>query len=176
MEHLCDQSRFFETQYYIAQITWLLRQHPQSRVLIHRTTNTTTESSSVDVKDDINGDFNNMESTNLLHSNAFQSSLWEIDSLQNHHLYQVATLAEALTQPLSTTVGPEAGTSYIHVEDYLNISYSDLIEKELATTISTTTTTTTSKATTKKNASLAYKKPLSLFAADNIISKCFQVG
>jgi hypothetical protein len=136
-------------------------------VLIHRS----TESSSVDVNDIIhnhhhNGDFNNMESTNLLLSNAFQSSLWEIDSLQNHHLYQVASLAEALTQPLSTTVGPEAGTSYIHVEDYLNISYSDLIEKELAI----------SKATTKKNASLAYNKPLSLFAADNIISKCFQVG
>ena len=179
LAHLALHTPSPNTQYYIAQITWLLRQHPQSRVLIHRTT--TTESSSVDVNDDINpdhhhndGDFNNMESTNLLHSNAFQSSLWEIDSLQNHHLYQVATLAEALTQPLSTTVGPEAGTSYIHVEDYLNISYSDLIEKELAT--ATTTTTTSSKATTKKNASLAYKRPVSLFAADNIISKCFQVG
>jgi len=167
LAHLALHTPSPNTQYYIAQITWLLRQHPQSRVLIHRS----TESSSVDVNDIIhnhhhNGDFNNMESTNLLLCNAFQSSLWEIDSLQNHHLYQVASLAEALTQPLSTTVGPEAGTSYIHVEDYLNISYSDLIEKELAT----------SKATTKKNASLAYKKPLSLFAADNIISKCFQVG
>ena len=110
-------------------------------------------------------DFDNIEETNLANTNAFQSSLWEVDALQNHHLYQAASLATALTQSLSTTVGPEAGTSFIHVEDHLDISYVDLIEKELAT----------SKAK-KKFISLSYKPPKTLFEADSIISKCFQIG
>ena len=149
------------TAYCIAQITWLLRQHPQSQVLIHRKPITASTNTA-------NMQFNNNEKKDLEKTNALQSSLWEIEGLQQHHLIAAAALAESLKTPESTMITAAAGSAYVHVEDYLNITYADLMDK--AVTVRTKEGTTT---TGKKEAALAYIKPTTLFEPNSLINNTF---
>lgn len=161
LAHLALHTPTPNTQYCIAQCTWLLRQHPQTQVLIHRELSQQQQQQYIDKKE-----FNNIEEKDLNKSNAIHSSLWEIECLQNHHLYKVSAMALALMQPLSTTIGPEAGTSFIHVEDYLNNTYNDLIEVNDIDT----------NKKMKKNHALSYIKPTTLIDSDDAISRCFTIG
>jgi U3 small nucleolar RNA-associated protein 19 len=134
------------SHYCVAQIIWLLRKHPQCQGLIHR----------------LKGDgktFDNSEESELDKSNALSSTLWEFLLLENHYLYNLATLATSLRNIKSTDNGKDG--HHLSVEDFIGVSYSDLSElhdggkKE------------------RINAALAYKKPLSLFLKDSILDTCF---
>lgn len=156
------------SQFCIAQCTWLLRQHPQTQVLIHRKLKVATygadgqEANAAD-------EFNNLEAKDLEKANALRSSLWEVECLQNHHIHAAAQLAHALATPESTMIGAGAGDAYVHVEDYLSLGYLEMMEAALGKNVQGT-------AAAKRSAALNYVKPTTLFASDSLVNNTFTLG
>lgn len=158
------------SQFCIAQCTWLLRQHPQTQVLIHRKPKVAAYGTDGQQQQASDADqFNNSESKDLEKANALLSSLWEVECLQNHHIHAAAQLAHALATPESTMIGAAAGDAYVHVEDYLTIGYLDMMEAALGKHVQGTSVA-------KRSAALHYVKPVSLFASDSLISSTFTLG
>lgn len=148
------------SQFCIAQVTWLLRQHPQSQVLIHRKIKASApEAPGTFDKYDAN------ESRDLEKAHALLSSLWEVEALQNHHVYAASALAQAVSTPESTMINAHAGSAYVHVEDYLNIGYVDLMDQAMGKGI-----------VTKREAALAYVKPTALITPDSLVDSMFTLG
>jgi U3 small nucleolar RNA-associated protein 19 len=102
----------------VAQITTLLRRHPQCIQLIHRSG---TAGSAPFFDNSVDGD--------LEKSSALSSSLWEMNALQAHHLHGVVALAKSLEQPASTLVG--RGGTLLNMDEFLDHNYADLMEAEL---------------------------------------------
>lgn len=127
--------------YCIAQVTWLLRRHPQCMVLIHRTTN----------KDDT---YDENEEDDIEKCNALTSSLWELEALKNHYYYQVASLAKSLENEASTVSGPKE--ILINIDDFIAQSYGSLIEEELRSV--------------KKRSALAFSEPTGVFSSSAVDS------
>jgi hypothetical protein len=120
--------------YCIAQITWLLREHQECSILLHRE-NITDETNQKD--------FDNTEIMDLLKTNALSSSLWELEALILHYSGAVSELASALKNPFSTikptslkdlndVSGNQTETirPFI-VEDFINQTYESMIEAEI---------------------------------------------
>ncbi len=125
--------------YCVAQVTWLLRNHPQCIVLLHRGQERGEQGSFSD-------EFDASEGVSLEKCRALQSSLWEALGLQEHHLHSVSTLTKSLESPLSTENSVRA--PFLRVEDFLGHTYEALMDAELALV--------------KRNAALAYVKPSKL--------------
>ncbi len=132
--------------YCVAQITWLLRKHPQCIKLIHRLSKSSKYQEYIVDED-----------SNLENNYAITSSLWEMTALQAHHLESVVFLSNSLQDPKSTSNG--VGAIPLVVNDYLHQSYGDLIEEELKKI--------------KKRSNLAYKVPNGLFEDGGAASSCF---
>jgi hypothetical protein len=166
LAHLALHTPTPNAQFCIAQCTWLLRQHPQAQVLIHRKARTGPSK-----------DFDNNENTDLEKAHALDSSLWEMELLQQHHLYAAAQLAASLATPESTMVTAAAGAAYVHVADYLNIGYADLMDNALALSApkkdATGEVIAGSGASGKREAALAYVRPTSLFEEGSTMRACF---
>ena len=145
LAHLALRGSSPSALFCIAQLTWLLQKHPQCKPLLHQK----------EIQLIAEYDEKLME---LGKNNAISSSLWEIDSLKSHHLNSVASLAKSLEESSSTEI--DNRTPYISVPQYIDNTYANLIEKELATI--------------KKNSALAFKKPDKLFPSDDIINKIFK--
>jgi U3 small nucleolar RNA-associated protein 19 len=107
----------------LAQITWLLRRHPQCIRLIHKPTTGSARGSD---------SFKPEEEDDLEQTGALESSLWELDALRRHHFHAVATLASALDNESSTQSG--AKEIPLNIDDFINQSYASLIESELKST------------------------------------------
>lgn len=149
----------------LAQITWLLRQHRTCQVLLHR--RAATVSSNEDDKEQQESDEVSQEAKKVAKAQVFelerdedlesggalQSSLWELEVLEQHFLHDVAKLATALRDPLSTSVGSVP----IYVEQYLTPEYAQyqtLIEADL-------------QRRPKKHAALAFRAPTSFLQGGN---------
>lgn len=126
--------------YCIAQVTWLLRRHPQCMVLIHRTSIPSDATYDEDEEDD------------LENCNALSSSLWELEALTNHYYYQVSSLAKSLQNEASTVSGPKEIPMYI--DDFITQSYGDLMEGELKSA--------------KKRSALAFTEPAGVFSSSAV--------
>jgi U3 small nucleolar RNA-associated protein 19 len=74
-----------------------------------------------DSSDEYTDPFNNLEK-DPLKTNAIDSSLWEMETLQSHYHPNVATLAKIFSQPFKKQ-------SY-NMEDFLDWSYNSLLESE----------------------------------------------
>jgi CBF/Mak21 family len=141
----------------VAQVTWLLRQHQQCLVLVHKH-NVDTGSDSVERLE-----FDPVEEHDLEKCNALHSSLWEIESLSGHYLHTVSAFAKGLQSVASTSSGMDAPS--LIVEDFLEHSYASLMESEAS-----------GGGKGKKNeinAAFAFKEPLQLIPSSSIMSKCF---
>lgn len=138
----------------LAQITWLLRQHRVVQSLIHRS------DTNVDVQ------YQPHQDDNLEQCGAMQSSLWELETLERHYIADIAALAAALRDPLSTSVGATA----IDVEQYIHWSYADLIDRDLA---SKKNEKTAGSKKTVSNAALAHRRPMGLLQGSTIMSGLF---
>jgi len=167
--------------YCIAQVTWLLRKHPEAQVLIHKSTSSSASasSSSSSSKGKGNGtggdvsDFDNFEEEDLERTGALgnRSSLWEAALLSRHHVPAVAALASSLRLPGSTAAESLIGKKgldedeqpiLINVREYLDTTYASLMDEELA------------RARTGTGAAMAVHKPLSLFdETGDVTRKCF---
>lgn len=87
-----------------------LKRHPACMVMIHNPEG-----------DIVTCPFDNNE-PNPLKTNALDSSLWELETLQSHYHPSVASLARIMSQPFTKP-------QYI-LEDFLDHSYKDLLESE----------------------------------------------
>ncbi len=139
--------------YCVAQVTWLLRNHPQCIVLLHRGKDKKDRDQEEKATAKAKGrkgvlidEYDANEEVSLEKCRALQSSLWEALGLHEHHLHSVATLSKSMESPLSTENSIRA--PYLRVEDFLGHTYEAIMETELALV--------------KKNAALAYVKPTKL--------------
>ena len=143
--------------YCVAQVTWLLRNHPQCIVLLHRGKGKKEEGQEEKAKAKAKGrkggeegvfidEYDANEEVSLVNCRALQSSLWEALGLHEHHLHSVSTLSKSMESPLSTENSVRA--PYLRVEDFLGHTYEAIMETELALV--------------KMNAALAYAKPTKL--------------
>lgn len=151
-----------------AQITMLLKDHPQCMSLLHREGNKPIPEmemgdqtrATANAKSGTDGqaskgaasalawpEFDDSESWSVEKAGklALNSSLWELLVLVNHHLPEANTIATALKSAAST-----APASSLVVTDFVGVDYADMIEGELTKT--------------KKGAPLQYKQPTSIFA------------
>ena len=86
----------------------LLQSHQQCRFLVHRVV-------PVEGHDQRMGDPYDMAQPNPMTTNAIDSSLWEIETLQNHYHPNVAAIAKILFQPFTKPA--------YNLEDFLDHSY-----------------------------------------------------
>lgn len=150
----------------IAQVTWLLRQHPQCMVLVHRH----ADSSSADADgaeghtsgDVTRHEFDPIEEHDIEKCHALHSSLWEMETLSTHYLHTVSSFAKALQAEPSTSVGMDAPS--LIVEDFIDHTYASLMETEASSG-------KTKK--NEKNTALAYKEPTQLLPQGCILRHCF---
>ena len=137
--------------YCVAQVTWLLRKHPQCLVMIHR------RNKGKGSTDGFVDEYDPTEEHDLEKANALQSSLWELGTLARHHLHTVATFATAVQAPASTADSMDAPN--LAMDDFLDHSYASLIE--------------TGVKLARKNAAFAFVPPSRLIAEDDLIAQCF---
>lgn len=136
----------------IAQVTWLLRQHPQCMVLVHRHADSGAERK----------DFDALEEQDLEKCDALHSSLWEIETLSSHCLHTVSTFARSLQSAPSTSLGMDAPS--LIVEDFIEHTYASIIDTEASSG---------KGKKGEKNMALAFKEPTQLLPAGCIIRQCF---
>lgn len=100
----------------------MLRKHPQCTFMIHR------EITDISRKDEIEAsgmdDPFDMSETDPVQTGAIDSSLWELHTLQQHYHPNVATLAKIISEQFTK--------QEYNLEDFLDHSYSGLVEAELA--------------------------------------------
>lgn len=149
LAHLALHASSTRAAFCVAQISWLLRQHRPCQVLVQR----------LKLGDSVtkDGQFNNGEEEDLEKCGALQSSLWELELLEKHHVFEVTSLAKSLQDPESTSVG----SFPINVDQYISQNYSDMFESDL------------NKPKGKKNAELAFRKPPCLFPASKFVGSTF---
>jgi len=150
--------------YCVAQVTWLLRHHPECSVLVHRLQRHVdgaaaagSSSSSSSSSGGFTDGYDPFEEHDLEKANALQSSLWELDTLAHHHLHTVATFAQAVQAPHSTADSADAPN--LAMDDFLEHTYASMLEADVK------------KA--KKNAPFAFVQPTKLIPDDDIIAQCF---
>jgi len=145
----------------IAEVTMLLRKHPSCMVLVHRgkvkaSTLPLPESGTSEGGAFVDS-YNRLEESNLEHAKALNSSLWEMQALQRHHLHSVATMATALESSESTLTGVDA--PHLRVQDFVDVNYESLIEEELGRA--------------KKHSVLAFKQPSTAISPTSCVQLCF---
>ncbi|KAH3671450.1 hypothetical protein WICMUC_004631 [Wickerhamomyces mucosus] len=89
----------------------LLKRHPTCMILLQN-----------EHTDSLYSDPYNNDEIDPLKTNAIESSLWELETLQSHYHPNVATLAKIFSQPFKKQ-------SY-NLEDFLDWSYNSLLESE----------------------------------------------
>jgi len=194
LSHLALHTPTPNAAFCVAQCTWLLRQHPQSQVLIHKRNDASVApvvdaaskdlgiNSGAGTSKEIQTEFNHTEDTNLEDAGALQSSLWELETLQQHHWNKASILAAAIKKPESTMVAGAAAaatSAYVHVEDYLNVNYAELIENGgyMAEREQLVEHGNKPKKNHRKlNASMHYVKPSTLLESNSLVGKLFTVG
>lgn len=108
----------------VAVIPWIyniLKRHPACTFMIHRECLDEEQRQEIEecgVKDPFD-----MSETDPMRTNAIDSSLWEIVTLQSHYHPNVATLAKIISEPFTKQ-------SY-KLEDFLDYSYTSIIEGDL---------------------------------------------
>lgn len=142
----------------IAQVTWLLRQHPQCMVLVHRHADSIDE----DGTESERHEFDPIEEHDIEKCHALHSSLWEMETLSTHYLHTVSSFAKALQGEPSTSQGMDAPS--LIVEDFLEHTYASLMEAEASGGKSKKN---------EKNTALAYKEPTQLLPQGCILRECF---
>ena len=147
----------------VAQITWLLRKHPQCLRLIHRSASSSNSNSN---SSGTGLDGFREEDGDLEAAGAMDSSLWELLLLEKHYLGSIAELAAAVRDARSTDNGRDG--FHERVEDHLDVSYPPLIEEQLAAIKK-------KGMQANKVAALAHRPPKRLIADDSVIKSCFGV-
>ena len=109
----------------------------------------------IPIKQYIGEDLFNVLEDNPLKTNAIHSSLWEIKTLENHYLPAISSLARLLLKE-------KAQKEVLPIDEYLNTTYSSMMEKESQYRINQKTV-------------LAYEKPDGLFPLDSLMNTCFTV-
>ncbi|KAA8915170.1 hypothetical protein TRICI_002665 [Trichomonascus ciferrii] len=89
-----------------------LKRHPACMVMIHNPRPV----------DDYKDPFD-INETNPLNTNALESSLWELETLQTHYHPNVASLAKIMSQPFRKP--------HYNLEDFLDHTYKGLLESEV---------------------------------------------
>jgi hypothetical protein len=147
----------------LAQITKLIRDHPQLIQLIHRTPAAAKTQATAAAADAAIAEFDNTEEDDIELANAITSSLWELAVLKNHYFHSVNSLATTLeTTPTSTDNSSKS--DLLVIEDFISPTYASLMEVE--------TTSTNSGKKQAKNAALDYNKPKSFFG-NTAVGACF---
>eukprot|EP01042_Synura_sphagnicola_P001938 gene1938-2289_t len=131
----------------LAQVTWLLRQHPQCHVLIHRfpaedrgnAISSVVKPAAHGVSEVLEGGgvgkedsdpYDPREDRDLERTQALHSSCWELEVLLRHHVHSVGVLVRALQQDPSSTATNSAAAP-LRVADFMQQDYSTLITSEL---------------------------------------------
>jgi U3 small nucleolar RNA-associated protein 19 len=89
-----------------------LKRHPTCMIMIHNPR----------PQDDYKDPFD-IKETNPLYTNALESSLWELETLQTHYHPNVASLAKIMSQPFRKP--------HYNLEDFLDHTYKGLLESEV---------------------------------------------
>ncbi|KAI4136830.1 MAG: hypothetical protein LQ341_005423 [Variospora aurantia] len=106
----------------VVVIPWiynLLRNHPTCTFMIHRK----PEYSAVLTAEGMDDPFD-MNETDPMETNAIESSLWEIHTLQSHYHPNVATIANIISAPFTKHA--------YNLEDFLDHTYSQMLGTELS--------------------------------------------
>lgn len=106
----------------VVVIPWiynLLRNHPSCTFLVHRKPEYSSAANGVGTDDPFD-----MEEPDPMETNAIESSLWEIQSLQAHYHPNVATIAKIISEPFTKQA--------YNLEDFLDHSYSTMLSAELS--------------------------------------------
>lgn len=131
----------------VVVVPWIynmLMKHPACTFMIHRVTRDPEMRKKLE--DEGMDDPFSMEETNPMETNAIESSLWELETLQSHYHPNVATLAKIISEQFTKR-------SY-NLEDFLDHSYNGLIEAEFGKEI-------------KKTPVVEYEIPKRIFTAED---------
>ncbi|CAH1757990.1 18946_t:CDS:10, partial [Entrophospora sp. SA101] len=128
----------------IPMIYNLIRRHPPCMALIHRPNSINPETDSKE--EIIFKDPYDFYEQDPLKSNAIDSSLWELKTLQDHYLPNVAALAKIFQDKFTRT--------QYNLEDFLDHTYSTLFNSEI-------------NKKSKKIPALAFEKPSFVFPFNN---------
>ncbi|KAL8939721.1 MAG: hypothetical protein Q9216_003199 [Gyalolechia sp. 2 TL-2023] len=96
----------------------LLRNHPSCTFMIHRKLEHSAAATGGGMDDPFD-----MAESDPMETNAIDSSLWEIQSLQTHYHPNVATIAKIISEPFTKQA--------YDLEDFLDHSYSSMLGAEL---------------------------------------------
>jgi U3 small nucleolar RNA-associated protein 19 len=130
----------------VVVVPWIynmFKLHPQCTFLIHRTPLTTAESSEWEASG-FTDPFDNDEVDPLI-TGAIDSSLWELQTLQDHYHPNVASLAKIISEPFTK--------ERYNLEDFLDHSYTSLIGAEVGKEM-------------KKTPAVEYQIPKFVFGAE----------
>lgn len=108
----------------VAVIPWiynLLKNHPTTTVMLHRAARAETEKPN-------HADYGTEDAFDMFQpdpilTNAIDSSLWEVETLQSHYHPNVASLARIISEQFTK--------QRYNVEDFLDHSYASMLEAEL---------------------------------------------
>ena len=104
----------------------LLKNHPTCTFMIHRETRVKTEKARLEAEGMLDPFL--MEEQNPMKTNAIESSLWEIETLQWHYHPNVATIAKIISQQFTKQA--------YNLEDFLDHSYGSVSSSSYSTTSS----------------------------------------
>ena len=156
------------TVFCVAQITWLLREHPDCLVLIHRKSTVLPDLTNVMNNNATNvatyGDFDDGQQTDLQQTGALDSSLWELEALKLHYSSAVRDMVMSLETNYASTLNPALATANgagvgaqslassppLVMADFHEQTYESMLEAEL-------------KKSGRKQAPLAHRPPSGLF-------------
>ncbi|CAG8952330.1 hypothetical protein HYFRA_00001075 [Hymenoscyphus fraxineus] len=108
----------------VAVVPWiynLFKKHPSCTFMIHRVPRTNEEKVNFETLGAV--DPFDMDEEDPMETNAIQSSIWEIVTLQSHYHANVATLAKIISEQFTKHA--------YNLEDFLDHSYGSMIESEL---------------------------------------------
>lgn len=128
-------------QFCITQIQSLLRQHQQTMVLLHR---------------EDKGEEFDINEKDVEKANALSSSLWELEALEQHYLYDIAKATVVLRDSQSTN----PMSLPVVMEGTMDQSYAGLIDEVL-------------NKKKKLNVAMAYRKPTTLCGKTSVVGKLF---
>lgn len=106
----------------VAVIPWiynLLKTHPTTTFMLHRVSRTQSQN----LANNSTKDPFNMTEPDPMLTNAIDSSLWEIETLQSHYHPNVASLARIISEQFTKQT--------YNVEDFLDHSYVSMLDAEL---------------------------------------------
>jgi U3 small nucleolar RNA-associated protein 19 len=100
----------------------LIKKHPTCSFMIHREVVSTEDREALE-KEGMDDPFD-MDQEDPMKTNAVESSLWEIETLQSHYHPNVATLAKIISEQFTKHA--------YNLEDFLDHSYGSMLEAELS--------------------------------------------